>query len=432
MEPFSGGLFVSQCLDTGIEVAGIRFKSPVLVSSSECVSQLSLVKALAKRNIGGLVTKTFTTSPGHRIRVRPYQFPLRAFGKGYREGPCLFSLAAPHVQEMPEVIEFLARSAEICHNVSLKLIASYFEDPLDVSSWIKTAEAFENTGADMLELNFSSPSAVTIFAKRSEAPIQIIRHIKEKVSIPVGLKLSPTLEPLESLVQSWAKAGLDFITAHNAPSGIIIDVENQVPFGAPTIGGYVLGRTFLPYSLGRVVRMKRVVDIPVIGVGGIHDWSDALQYLLCGCPLVGIGSAMYFHGADIVDDIHQGLTDWMQRKGYSSIEAFRGRVLPLIKHPETLTAKEPYPFTLPPDAPYVPLIDDEKCTRCGICEKTCIYNVFEISERKPGIIVNEDKCWSCGFCVGICPSEAIELRARGKKETVIWRNRGIAEPFKVR
>ncbi|MFZ0451184.1 MAG: 4Fe-4S binding protein [Desulfatiglandaceae bacterium] len=423
---------MSPHLDTAIEVAGLRFKSPVLVSSSEYTSQLSLIKDLAQRNIGGMVTKTFTTSPRHRIRVRPYQFPLRTFGKGYREGPCLLSLAAPHVLDPPEFIELLFRSAEICHGASLKLIASYFEDPLDTASWMQTARTLEEAGADMLELNFSSPSAVAVFAKRSDISTQIIRRIKEEVPIPVGLKLSPTLEPLESLVESWAEAGLDFITAHNAPSGIIIDVENQVPFGAPSIGGYVLGRAFLPYSLARVVRMRRVVDIPIIGVGGVYDWSDALQYLLCGCPLVGVGSAMYFHGAELLDKIHEGLTNWMRRKGYPSIDAFRGRVFPLIRSSGALTDKEPYPFTLPPDAPYVPIIEDGKCTRCGLCEKTCIYDVFEIRDGKSRIRVDESKCWSCGFCVGICPSGAIELRRRGRKDMVIWKNEGMAEPFRDR
>lgn len=422
---------MSQGPDTNIEVAGLKFKSPILISSSECISQLSMVKRLARRNIGGLVTKTFTTNPVHRVRVRPYQFPLRAFGKGYREGPCLFSLAAPHVEEMHKVIEFISRTAEICHDASVRLIASYFEDPTEVSTWIKTAEAFEKAGADMLELNFSSPSAARIFTKNFKISVQLIRQIKEKVSIPVGLKLSPTIEPLEELVESWARTNVDFITAHNAPSGIIIDVENQVPFGAPTIGGYVLGRAFLPYSLARVVRIRRVTEIPIIGVGGIYGWSDALQYILCGCPLVGIGSAMYFYGVGVVEDIYQGLTNWMQRKGYFSIEAFRDKVFPLIKDSEFLRAKERYPFTMPPDCPYVPVIDHEKCSVCGICERSCIYGVFQIDKEESKVLVIEDKCWSCGFCVGICSSEAIELRDRNEREQVIWKNEGMAEPFKI-
>ena len=135
----------------------------------------------------------------------------------------------------------------------------------------------------------------------------LLAGLKFKSPIPVGLKLSPTLEPLEAFVATCEDAGLDFITAHNAPGGIVIDVENEVPFGAPSIGGYVMGRSFLPYSLGRVVRIRKASNVPVIGVGGIYEAQDALQYILCGCPMVGIGSAMYFKGPQILDNLYKSL-----------------------------------------------------------------------------------------------------------------------------
>jgi dihydroorotate dehydrogenase (NAD+) catalytic subunit len=226
------------------------------------------------------------------------------------------------------------------------------------------------------------------------------------------------------------KTGLDFITAHNGPGGIVIDVENQVPFGAPSIGGYVMGRAFLPYSLARVVRIRKATHIPIIGVGGIYNASDALQYLLCDCPLVGIGSAIYFQGPEILDRIHKGLSDWMTRKGYLSIIDFKGKVLPLIEDSQSLRVREKYPFTIPPECPYIPVIDDKACNFCGTCQSACIYNVFQIDKTESRISVNENRCWSCGFCVGVCPESAIELRERHDREKVIWKNQGMAEPFK--
>ena len=332
---------------------------------------------------------------------------------------------------MDKVIEKVSQMATICKDSSLALFASFFEDPGDVPLWLRRSKEFEEAGADMLELNFSSPSAARVFASSFDAATDIISRIKKETSIPVGLKLSPTLEPLEVFATSCREAGLDFITAHNGPAGIVIDVENQVPFGAPAIGGYVMGRAFLPYSLARVVRIRRVTDIPIIGVGGVYTASDALQYLLCDCPLVGIGSALYFEGADILDRITEGLSNWMQRKGYGSIEEFRGKVLPLIEDSGTLRSREKYPFTMPPECPYVPVIDDEKCTRCGTCQSSCIYGVFQTKEKETGVIIDEDRCWSCGFCVGVCPEGAIELRARYDREKVIWENKGMAEPFKL-
>lgn len=416
--------------DTSTRIAGVIFKSPLLVSSSELAFAPPLLDNLLETAAGGVVTKTFTSLPENRIRVRPYQFPLNAFGRGYKEAGCLYSLAAPHVENMARSVDHVREMVKRCHQASVKLIASFFEDPTDLDSWLEYAKAFEEAGADMIELNFSSPSAFRIFARNSEISVRIVKSVKENLSVPIGLKLGPTLEPLEEVVASWAEAELDFITAHNAPGGILIDVEHLAPFGAPVIGGYVSGRTFLPYSLARVVRIQKASSIPVIGVGGIYNATDALQYLLAGCPLVGLGSALYFRGPGVLDEIYEGLVDWMQKKAFRAIHEFRGMVLPMIKSSESLKESEPYPFVTPPDCPYMPVVSEAKCNRCGLCAKACIYGAIEISQENWAVKVNEERCWSCGFCVGICPFGALELRDRRDRNKLIWNNQGTANPFK--
>jgi dihydroorotate dehydrogenase len=77
---------MADTVDLSVEMAGLRFKSPILVASSECGSNVSMLRHLTDRKIGGIVTKTFTSPSGFRIRVRPYQFPLNKFGKAYAEG----------------------------------------------------------------------------------------------------------------------------------------------------------------------------------------------------------------------------------------------------------------------------------------------------------------------------------------------------------
>ncbi|MFH1114470.1 MAG: 4Fe-4S binding protein [Pseudomonadota bacterium] len=416
-----------QPVDTSVKVLGLRFRSPILVSSSEAAFDASQCSDLIRRPIGGIITKTFTSDPANRIRLRPYQFPLKRFGRAY--GDALFSLAAPHVEDMETVFHRVRSMAEVCHRDSRVLIASFFEDPHDMPLWLDRAMKFQDMDADMLELNFSSPSAAKVFAGNVNRSTEIIERVKSSVSIPVGLKLSPTLEPLEALIQRWTNAGLDFITAHNAPGGVFIDVDNMVPFGAPCIGGYVSGKSFLPYSLARVIRIRRVTTIPVIGVGGIQDSDDALQYLLAGCPLVGVGSALYFHGPERLNHIYQGMTDWMEKKAYHAVSQFTGKVFPLIRDASVLKSTENCPFAMPPDCPYVPVIDPDRCTRCGTCAKACIYNALIFTGKEEKIVVDDARCWSCGFCVGVCPTGAVELRERTDLEKSIWNNRGMASPF---
>ena len=416
-------------VDLSVQMAGLTFKSPVVVASSECAANLSLIKNLVDKDIGAIVTKTYTSPPAFRIRVRPYQFPLNKFGKAYSDGGSLFSLAAPHPEDSEVVKEHVSQMAGLCKQSDVKLIASFFEDPADVALWNNQARSFQALGADMLELNFSSPSAARVFARSFDSASQIISEVKKNTSIPVGLKLSPTLEPLETFVAACEDAGLDFISAHNAPGGIVIDVDNEVPFGAPSIGGYVFGRSFLPYSLGRVIRIKKASNVPVIGVGGIYEARDALQYLLGGCPMVGMGSALYFRGPRILDTLSTDIADWMKQKGYFSVEEFQGKAFQQIKDPPKLKSEEKFPHTIPPRCPYIPEIDKNSCVLCGECETSCIYNVFNVDQSKKQVTIDEDRCWSCGFCVGICPSEAITLRDRNQKDRVIWNNQGLATPF---
>ena len=86
-------------VDLSIRLAGLKFKSPIVVASSECAANLSQTQNLVDKPIGAIVTKTYTSPQAFRIRVRPYQFPLNKFGKAYSNGGSLFSLAAPHPED---------------------------------------------------------------------------------------------------------------------------------------------------------------------------------------------------------------------------------------------------------------------------------------------------------------------------------------------
>lgn len=239
------------------------------------------------------------------------------------------------------------------------------------------------------------------------------------------------MEPLIDAVKGWAHRGISFVTAHNAPSGIYVDVEAEVPFGAPAIGGYLVGRPFLPVSLARAVQILKSVDLPVFGVGGIFDWRDALQYLLCGCSLVEVGTAAYMEGIGVFQKIHAGIGFWMKRKGYASISGFRGKVLQKIVSSVELKKKEIAPYSLPPETPYVPKVDKKRCTLCQACCRSCLYQVFHLKRKERRIVVERDRCWSCGLCVGICPEEAIILVDRATGKNRIWVGKGSATPFHI-
>jgi dihydroorotate dehydrogenase (fumarate) len=408
-------------------VAGVTFKNPILPAASELVFDQESALRIAHSGVGGMVTKTFTSSPEFRIRLRPYQFPLGHFDPAFRESGSFYSFASPHVEEMSVVMKKnIPEIAQVCKKEALPLIVSFYEKPDEMAVWKRVAKDFEKAGAEMLELNFSSPTMKGELERSLKSSFKIVESVAKSIDIPFGIKISPMMEPLVEAIQGWAERGISFITAHNAPSGIYVDVEREVPFGAPAIGGYLIGRPFLPVSLARVVQILKSVEIPVLGVGGIFNWNDALQYLLCGCSLIEVGTAAYVNGIGVFKKINQGITSWMKKKRYSSLSEFRGKVLPMIVSATELKAREKTPYSLPPDTPYIPKIDRRKCTLCQTCCKTCLYGVLYHERNK--IYIRKERCWSCGFCVGICPENAITLvdKKMGKN---IWEGRGVALPF---
>ena len=417
-------------MDLSVQVAGVRFKNPILPGASELVFNGESARKIAEAGVGGIVTKTFTSPSEYRIRLRPYQFPLGRLNSTLKEAGSLYSLASPHVEDMDVVIaKNIPEIAEVCRQKSLPLIASFYERPDEVDSWKKVAKGMEKAGADMIELNFSSPTMKGVLEKSPDTGNQIIKALVPQSNIPIGAKISPTLEPLVDIVHGWVQRGLSFVTAHNAPSGIYVDVESESPFGAPTVGGYSMGRAFLPMSLARIVQILKSIDIPVFGVGGVFTWDDALQYLLCGCPAVEIGTAAYVKGIGVFRKIESGILSWMVRKGYSSISDFRGKILPMIRSTADLKKEEKAPFDMPPDTPYIPSISSDKCSLCGSCQSSCFYGVFTLDTVKKRVTIEGERCWSCGFCVGICPESAIVLVDRATGKEVIWDGRGMAGPF---
>lgn len=408
----------------------IRLRNPVLPGASELAIDSESVQRLVDAGVGAVVTKSFTSDEQARIRLRPYQFSLRKFGKAFAYSGSFWSLSAPHVEDMETILrKNIPGMRRICEAGGVPLIVSFYESFNLPEKWTTIARWLEQSGADLLELNFSSPSYKQMMEDDPAISADVAAAVIESVKIPVGIKIGPTLEPLTKLVKNWVKAGVSFITAHNAPGGIFIDVEREEPYGAPSIGGYLIGRLFLPWSLARVVQIKKAVPVAVIGVGGIFEWADALQYMLCGCSAVQVCTSAYVHGVGIFKKIQEGISEWMVRKGYPNIEAFQGRVLPDILTIQELKAQEKAPYRLPPESPYVPSIDHDRCTLCFDCGRGCIYGVFSIEDER--LNIDGEKCWSCGFCVGLCPRNALVLVDRKTGETV-WDGTGIASPLRAR
>ncbi len=424
--------------DLTTEIKGVKFRNPVLPGSSDIILDVRGVERCLEQGVGGIVTKSFTPT-NFRTRARPYHFNYRIFGK---EFDCNFISKGSVYHLHPEIVseKLMPKIVPLCRNEGVPLIVSILCGE-NIDEWVTEAKRFEEAGADMLEINLSCPHAGYQIGKAAgrtlgtnlELVMKIIRAVKSSVKIPISPKVSATLEPLAYHVKGWVEAGADCITANNTAVGIMIDIEEEVPFGGLGPGGYPMGRAFLPWSLARIVELREYVNVPIIGVGGIHQAQDAIMYILLGCPAVEIASAVNKYGYKLFGKIIKGIEEWMQRKGYSTIRDFIGKAYKLASlHSSQDLIEMEWPFHGPEErpSPVIPVVDFDKCTFCGRCEDFCLSGVFEVKKKQKSLEIQlEGRCWGCGDCVGWCPSNAIKMIDRETKE-VVWENKGLAKPYR--
>lgn len=420
-------------IDLHVNMCNITFRNPVLSAASEIAYDVRSVKKCVQHGCGGVVLKS-TMHPNVPVAGRrpiPNMASLRPLGADFKSSflaDPIFSHIKPDEfinKELPEIVK-------LCRDSEVPVIGSISASD-QVDEWIELAEKFADKGIDMLEINLSCPHTILFdgkglkvgatIAEDIELAGSIIRAVKKAVDIPVSVKMSPRLEPSGYFARAYADAGIDALSAHNSPVGMVIDVDREEEFGTYS-GGYLAGRTFLPISLAKINEIMKIVKVPISGMGGIINAIDALQYILLGCPTVQVCTAIMVYGYGQFGKIIKGITDWMESKGYTSIEEFRGKVKP--KDPKELPLCEPFEYKSPELAlgPATIKIDTDKCNLCGNCVEICLYDAFEIRRNNKVINFHDEKCYNCGMCVGLCPKGALKLVDRKNGET-LWDGRGL-------
>lgn len=424
-------------IDLSTEIAGVKFRNPILSGAGEIAEDVRGVKRMLSGGVGGIVSKSYTSMKLQVRRPRPNNFVLR--GKGYTQSGSFINYSTSHPQTIDVMLKTeIPKMVKECKKAGVPFILSCWgmievaEGQLrdgSIEDWVSIAQECEKVGADMIEANFACPVVRKPFEDNPMLAYEICRAVVGAVKIPVGFKISPTMGPLEKLTKMIAESGAAFITAHNTTDGVFIDVENEVPLMVPAIGGYSIGRPFLPWLLSRVITIKKTADIPVMGIGGVHAYEDALSYILCGCPVVQVCSPVYIHGPKLLEQIIEGIEVWMTRKGYSSIKEFQGKIIPMIRSGlELKTEVWSASWAVPPETPFVPVVDANKCTLCGLCEP-CFKEVYKVNKQEKRLEIYDDYCVSCGMCVSICPANALTLVDRETKNKIIWTGKGLAQPY---
>ena len=280
-------------------------------------------------------------------------------------------------------------------------------------SWRGLASAMEGAGADALELNFSCPHGMpemgvgAAIGQDPEISARITRWVKEEVGIPVIVKLTPNVTDVALIAKAVCLAGADMIAAINTVESLTgVDLESFEPQpsvgGFSTYGGYS-GRAVKPIGLRVVSQIARSVNVPIMGMGGIGEWSDAAEYIALGASAVQVCTEVMVRGLGIIGDLKSGLLGYLEKKSLAGPHELRGKALVrLTTHERLQRGRGRYPFIMP----------GGPCIRCARCVTACADGGHgAVSLQGGAIVFDYEKCDGCSLCSHVCPVRAIGMQA---------------------
>lgn len=284
--------------------------------------------------------------------------------------------------------------------------------PCEEEAWKKILPLVEDTGADGIELNFGCPHGMSergMGAAVGQVPEyveMVARWCKQNTRMPVIVKLTPNITDVRQPARAAKNGGADavsLINTINSVMGVDLDIMAPSPHidGKGTHGGYC-GPAVKPIAMSMVSEIARDPEtqgLPISAIGGITTWRDAAEFMALGAGTVQVCTAAMTYGFKIVEEMKLGLSDWMDEKGYTSVDQFVGMAVPNVTDWQYLNLN------------YVvkAKIDQESCIKCGRCHIVCEDTSHQaIWAEKGGVRhfeVNDAECVGCNLCVSVCPVE---------------------------
>jgi dihydropyrimidine dehydrogenase (NAD+) subunit PreA len=276
--------------------------------------------------------------------------------------------------------------------------------------WHEIVKAAEGAGADGLELNFGCPHGMSERGMGSavgqvpDYACQITTWVKEVAKTPVIVKLTPNITDVIYPARAAKKGGADAVSLINTINSITgVDLDTFTPRpdvgGRSAHGGYC-GPAVKPIALNMLSSIAKdpEVRLPISGIGGVSNWRDAAEFILLGATTVQVCTAVMHYGFRIVEDMIDGLSNYLDEKGFRSVHDLVGRSLPAVTKWEEL------------DLNYkiVAQVDQQKCIGCGLCYVACTDGAHQsIAARaehgRTHVDIITDTCVGCNLCSLVCP-----------------------------
>ena len=298
--------------DLSVNIAGVEWKNPVTVASGTFGSGMEYDELIDIERLGAVTTTGVANVPWAGNPV-PRVAEVRS---GMMNAIGL---------QNPGIDTFIKRDLEFLKGKDTKIIVNVCGK--SESDYIDVVERLGDTAADMLEINVSCPNVKEggiAFGQDPKALHHITAEVKKHAKQPVIMKLSPNVTSISEMALAAEDAGADALSLINTITGMKIDVEKCSFVLANKTGG-VSGPCIKPIAVRMVYEVCKAVKIPVIGMGGISCWEDAVEFILAGATAISVGTANFTDPAASIN-IVDGIENYMDRHGFEKLSDFRGIV----------------------------------------------------------------------------------------------------------
>ena len=300
-------------MNTSVKIAGVEFKNPVMTGSGTFGSGMEYGEFVDLNKLGAVVTKGVANvpwpgNPTPRI-AEVYGGMLNAIGL-----------------QNPGIDVFMERDIPFLQQYDTKVIVNVCGK--SIADYVEVVEKLADKPVDMLEINVSCPNVkegAIAFGQKKEALEEITAEIKKHAKQPIIMELSPNVTDIGEMAKAAEAAGADAISLINTLTGMKIDIHRR-KFALANKTGGMSGPAIKPIAVRMVYQAAHAVNIPIIGMGGICNGEDAIEFMMAGATAVSVGAANFFDPYS-TEKVIAGIEEYMTKYGVEDINELIGAVI---------------------------------------------------------------------------------------------------------
>jgi len=302
-------------VNLSVEFCGVKFDNPTVLASGVLGVTASSLKNVAKAGAGGVTTKSIwlEENVGHK---NPTMFGTEHYFLN-AVGLSDAGIEKAKTETFPEFLK--DKPCPLIANVVAKSMKDFGE----------LSEQISQLGPDIVEINISCPNVEDKYGKPFSCDIgdaaAVTKAVRERTKLPLVVKLTPNVPNIGEIAKACADSGADGFCAINTVSGMGIDIDMRCPVLTNKSGG-VSGPAVKPVAVKAVYEIFKATGLPIIGTGGITNGRDAIEIMMAGARLVGMGTMVYYRGTEGFGEVVKEMEQWCDQNGVKSLDEIIGVV----------------------------------------------------------------------------------------------------------